>query len=56
MDDPVYASNAVKKIKLYENIGIFVGERLILTFETQKLILNTSDIERIVERFPIVTL
>lgn len=56
MDDPVYASNAVKKIKLYENKGIFVGERLILTFETQKMILNTGDIERIVERFPIVTL
>lgn len=56
MDDPGYASNAVKKIKLYENNGIFVGERLILTFETQKMALNTSDIERIVERFPIEAL
>ena len=56
MDDPVYASNAVKKIKSYENNGIYIGERLILTFETQKIILNTSDIERIVERFPIATL
>lgn len=56
MDDPVYATNAVKKIKLYENNGIFVGERLILTFETQKIILNTSDIERITDRFPIVAL
>ena len=56
MDDPVYASNAVKKIKLYESNGIYVGERLILTFETQKMILNTSDINGIAERFPIVTL
>lgn len=56
MDDAVYASNAVKKIKLYENNGIYVGERLILTFETQKMILNTSDIKGISERFPIVTL
>ena len=51
LDDPVYASNAVKKIKMYETNGIFVGERLILTFETQKIVLNTSEIERIVERF-----
>lgn len=56
MDDPVYASNAVKKIKQYENNGIFIGERLIVTFETPKLILNTNDIERIVGRFPIVVL
>ena len=53
MDDPVYASNAVKKIKMYETNGIFIGERLILTFETQKIVLNTSEIERIVERFPL---
>ena len=52
----MYATNAVKKIKLYENNGIFVGERLILTFETQKIILNTSDIERITDRFPVVAL
>ena len=56
MDDPEYASKAVKKIKLYENNGIFIGERLVVTFETQKMALNTSDIERIVERFPIEAL
>lgn len=50
MDDSGYVSNAVQKIKLYENNGIFVGDRLILTFETKKMALNTSDIERIVDR------
>lgn len=56
MDDAVYATNAVKKIKLYESNGIYVGERLILTFETQKMILNTCDIKRIVERVPVAIL
>ena len=54
MDDPVYASNAVKKIKLYEENGIYTGERFILTFETQKIVLNTEDIRRVVKRFPLV--
>lgn len=54
MDDPVYASNAVKKIKLYEENGMYIGNRLILTFETQKIVLNTEDIRRVVKRFPLV--
>lgn len=56
MDDPTYAANAVKKIKLYEDNGIYTGERLILTFETQKIVLNTEDIRRAVQRFPLATL
>ena len=51
MDDQAYAASAVKKIKSYEENGIYAGERLILTFETQKTVLNTGDIERVVNRF-----
>lgn len=50
MDDPVYAKMAVKKIKTYEENGIFVGEGLILTFETETSILSTKDIESKVKR------
>ncbi|MGN0371049.1 MAG: hypothetical protein ACI4EW_10935 [Butyrivibrio sp.] len=50
MDDPAYANAAINKIKTYEENGIFVGERLILTFETQSSVLNTGEISRIVER------
>ena len=46
MDDPVYARSAVKKIYGYEQNGIFEGERLILTYETDETIINTRDIER----------
>ena len=51
MDDQAYAASAVKKIKSYEENGVYAGERLILTFETQKTVLNTGDIERVVNRF-----
>ncbi len=44
MDDQAYAASAVKKIKSYEENGVYAGERLILTFEIQKTVLNTGDI------------
>lgn len=51
MDDPGYANSAIKKIKSYEDNGIYIGERLILTFETQSTILNSSDIKKNIERY-----
>lgn len=51
MDDPEYARTAIKKIQTYEDNGIYVGDRLILTFETETTILNTKDIERNVKRY-----
>ena len=50
-DDPAYAKNMVKKIQAYENNGFFQGERLILTYETEQIILNTSKIEQLVKRY-----
>lgn len=51
MDDPIYAQAAIKKINTYESNGIFVGERLILTFETSTTPLSTKVIERKLERY-----
>ena len=51
MDDPVYEQNAIRKIQAYEENDIYPGERLILTFETDKTILNTRQIERLVRRY-----
>ena len=51
MDDPGYAQNAVRKILAYEENGIYPGESLILTFETEKNVLNTRIIERLVHRY-----
>ena len=51
VDDPSYARNMVRKIDAYENNGIFVGERLILTYESEQSILNTRKIEQMLERY-----
>lgn len=51
VDDPVYARNMVKKINAYENNRIYVGDRLILTYETEQTILNTGKIEELINRF-----
>ena len=51
VDDPVYARKLVKKIQAYENNGIFPGEKLILTYETEQTILNTTKIEQLVKRY-----
>lgn len=50
-DDPLYARDMVRKINTYENNGIFPGERLILTYETEQTILNTGKIEQLAERY-----
>ena len=46
MDDPAYAQNAIKKIHAYQENNIYPGERLILTFETAKAVLDTKIIEK----------
>lgn len=51
MDDPAYAQNAVRKILAYEENEIYPGERLILTFETEKTVLNTKSIERLARKY-----
>lgn len=51
MDDEDYARKAVNKLDVYESNGIYIGERLIVTFETTEKILGTKEIERIVHRF-----
>lgn len=50
-DDTSYSRNMVKKINAYENNGIFQGERLILTYETEQTILSTGKIEQLVNKY-----
>ena len=51
MDDPVYVQNAVRKIQAYEENNLYPGERLILTFETEKMVLNTQKVEKLVYKY-----
>lgn len=51
MDDPFYAQKAVRKIYAYEENGIYPGERLILTFETEKTVLDMKLAEKMIHRY-----
>ena len=51
MDKQEYARNAVRKTELYQKNGIYPGERLILTFETEQSMLNQNILEKLVEKY-----
>ena len=51
MDDPQYARKALEKIRLYEDNGIFIGEQLILTFESSEQPLDKREIELLIEKY-----
>ena len=54
MDDPKYSVKAVRKIQSYEDNEIYHGEKLILTYETEKLVLNTAQIEQLVKKYLVI--
>ncbi len=51
MDDPDYASAAVKKINAYIRNGYLPGERLIITYETLNCPLSMDCVERLVKKY-----
>lgn len=51
MDDPAYARKAVKKQQLYENNGIFPGDGLIVTYETEQTVLNSKTLEKLTKKY-----
>ena len=51
MDKSDYAKTAVKKLESYQKNGIYLGERLIATFETEQTLLNSQIIEQLVQKY-----
>ena len=51
MDSPRYAERAINKIQMYEQNGIYMGENLLLTYETNKNPINPKFILRTIQRF-----
>lgn len=51
MDDPAYVEKAIQKITMYEQNGIYPGERLILTYETRKNPLSQKVVIRMIEHY-----
>ena len=51
MDNPEYASNAVKKIELYDKSGYTLGDKFIATFETSATPLNAKHVRSVIRKF-----
>lgn len=50
VDNGHYASNAMKKLMIYEQNDIFINDRLILTYETANDPLNLRTINEIIDQ------
>lgn len=51
MDDPEYVEKALHKISLYEQNGIFVGDKLILTYEIKAIPINQKHVATIIQHY-----
>ena len=51
MDDTEYRNNAFRRIRLYEEAGIFPGDQLILTYESYQLPLNAAVTQRVIRHY-----
>jgi len=51
MDDPEYAERALQRIENYENNNIWLGERLIITYETSRKPLNQKQIMKVIQHY-----
>lgn len=51
MDDLDYREKAMRKIAIYEANDIFLGEKLIVTYESMEQPLNVKDVERKIEKY-----
>ena len=51
MGNPEYCENAIRKIQAYEKSGIFLGENLILTYESAETILDSRHIDRLIRKY-----
>ncbi len=48
MDSPEYCEKALRKIEFYIKNEIFLGENLIITYETNAMPLNTKIVESLI--------
>lgn len=51
MDLPEYALRSASKIRTYERNGIFLGDRLIVTFEGDSLILDSRSVQDLIDHY-----
>ena len=53
LDDTEYRNQALLRVKEYEKAGLYLGDRLIITWETYRVPLNLREIEKKIEHLQI---
>lgn len=51
MDNPEYSQKAIQKIETYSKNGIYIGKKLLVTFETYKKTVDMRVVEKMLETF-----
>ena len=51
MDNADYYGGVIRRLDLYAQNGIFVGDRLLLTYETSHYAINTAQLNHIIEKY-----
>lgn len=51
MDDGIYSNAAIKKIEMYQRNGIFIGENLLITFESANVGLDFNMVQKFIEKY-----
>ncbi|MFL8906830.1 hypothetical protein ACKA01_07070 [Helcococcus kunzii] len=51
MDNPEYAIRSIEKIRYYAKHEILLGDRLFVSFETNKKPLDVDTVKKTIERF-----
>ena len=51
MDDPGYLVSNISKLKSYEKEGYYMGDNLIVTFETKDSPIDTRQVDRLIKHF-----
>lgn len=51
MDDPVYCEKVLKKLRCYRENGYYIGENLIVTFESKNHIIDVKEIEDYINKY-----
>ena len=51
MDDSCYVENAMQKLMLYQQNGIFPGKNLLVTYENRKMPINPKMVRMMIEEY-----
>ncbi len=51
MDDVEYANKTIKKLAIYQQNQIYPGDRLLITYESSKVVLNSKLVDQMIDKY-----